>query len=653
MKQVRVVFEPEGIVVEGQAGELLLDLALAAGLPLLSECGGQGTCGSCRVQVQSGRVRFLNRSGLEEEIATPQEVLACQTAAAGDLVVHVPPATRLCPPDERITGYMGPAAAAFLRPGRTGFPLGERISVQLSPPSFDDPTPDWERLLAGLKEAGYGHRNIAAGLDVLRQMPPQLRALDFSVSATLVDEGCHHRLIALGQPEQEEALGLAVDIGTSNVKAELVQLRTGRVLAGAAQVNAQVRYGEDVISRIIWVQEHEHGAEQLQDAVTSTVNGLIEELLQEAGASQDQIIAVSCAGNATMISFRLGIPADAIRRAPHIAPVGLPPVISGGSMGLQVHPEAVVLCLPAINGYVGGDITGGILATGLFEADSLTLLIDVGTNGEIVIGSKDWMVCCSCSAGPAFEGVGIECGLPARPGAIESLAYDTDQDRTTVRTIGDHPPIGLCGNGLVETLASLLDAGVIDRAGNLVTDFPSARMREVNGEPQFVLLWEDDTATDKDLVLRQGEIDNLIRAKAAVFAAVSTLLEELGLDIAQIDRLYLAGAFGSHLDVRTAVEIGLLPDLPAERITVAGNTALVGAYITLLSSEAREEVSRLARATTYIDLSTSSHFMEEFVAAQMLPHTDLERFPSVVSGGQSRAGDSSSNTNHSPTRSSA
>jgi len=630
VKQVRVVFEPDGVVVEGQAGELLLDLALTAGLPLLSECGGQGTCGSCRVQVQSGRVRFLNRSGLEEQITTPQEVLACQTAAAGDLVVHVPPETRLCPPDERITGYMGPEAAAFLRPGRTGFPLGERIQVQLSPPSFDDPTPDWERLLEGLRQARYGRRNITANLDVLREIPPQLRALDFSVSATLVDEGCHHRLIALGQPEQEEALGLAVDIGTSNVKAELVQLRTGRVLAGASQLNAQVRYGEDVISRIIWAQEHEGGADELQDAVTSTVNSLIEELLQETGASQHQIIAVSCAGNATMISLRLGIPADAIRRAPHIAPLGLPPVISAGLLGLQVHPQAAVSCLPAINGYVGGDITGGILATGLFEADSLTLLIDVGTNGEIVIGSKDWMVCCSCSAGPAFEGVGIECGLPARPGAIESLAYDPDQDRTTVRTIGDEPPVGLCGNGLVETLASLLDAGVIDRAGNLVPDFPSPRMREANGEPQFVLLWKEDTATAKDLVLRQGEIDNLLRAKAAVFAAVSTLLEELGLDIAQIDRLYLAGAFGSHLDVRTAVEIGLLPDLPAERVTVAGNTALVGAYITLLSSEAREQVSRLARATTYVDLSTSSHFMEEFVAAQMLPHTDLERFPSIV-----------------------
>ncbi len=634
MKQVRVVFEPEGITVEGQSGDLLLDLAVTAGLPLLSECGGQGICASCRVQVRSGSVRLLNKDGLEEQITTPREVLACQTAALSDLVVYVPPETRLAPADESVTGFLGKAGEAFLRSPHRGFPLGERVELELPPPSFDDPRPDWERLHDGLCQARCGDRNITADLDVLREALTQLRDLDFSVSATLVDEGCHHRLIDLGPPQQQDALGLAVDIGTSNVKAELVELRSeqhsGRILAAASQLNAQVRYGEDVITRIIWAQEHEHGAEDLQDAVISTVNGLIDQLLQEAGATHEQIIAVSCAGNATMISFRLRLRADAIRRAPHIAPVGLPPVVPAGILGLQVHPRAAVACAPAINGYVGGDITAGILATGLFAAEELTLLVDVGTNGEIVLGNKDWMMCCSCSAGPAFEGMGIDCGLPARPGAVEVFRYDPDQDEATVRTIGDQPPVGLCGNGLVEMLASLLETGVIDRAGNLTADFSSPRMREVNGELQFVLLWKDQTALDRDLVLTQADIDDLLRTKAAVFAALVTLLDELGLDMDQVSHLYLAGAFGSHLDMQAAVQIGLLPDLPLERVTVAGNTALVGAYVALLSSEARQQLASIARATTYLDLSTSTRFMDEFVAAQMLPHTDLERFPSLL-----------------------
>jgi uncharacterized 2Fe-2S/4Fe-4S cluster protein (DUF4445 family) len=625
-----VVFEPDDVVVPGQPGELLLDLAGAAGIPLLSECGGQGTCGSCRVLVQRGRVSFADQAGREEEITAPREVLACQTAAAGDLVVRIPPEARLRPLHQRITGYLGPEARVYLQEPHQGMPLARRLALELAPPSFDDPTPDWERLAMGLRHACGAERNLTANLDVLREMPRLLRELDFKVSVTVLDEGWQDRLIALGKPDGDPLLGLALDIGTTNIKAELVDLGSGRVLGGASEFNAQARYGEDVISRIIWAQEHEWGADELQDALVTSVNTVIGELLKQTQAAQEQIVAVSCAGNATMISFRLRLPADAIRRAPHVAPVGLPPTVQAGMLGLDTHPAAGVYCLPAINGYVGGDISGGILATGMFAAEDLRALVDVGTNGEIVVGNRDWRMCCACSAGPAFEGMGIECGLPARPGAIESLRYESEHDCVDVRTIGEELPVGVCGNGLAETLATLLDAQVIDRAGNLVAEFPSPRMRQADGEMQFVLLWSDQNATGRDLVLRQSEIDNLIRAKAAVFAALVTLLEELGLSTGDIGHFYLAGAFGSHLDVRTAIKIGLLPDLPAERVTVAGNTALAGAYLTLLSSEARDEIQKLARATTYMDLSTSSRFMEEYIAAQMLPHTNLERFPSLA-----------------------
>lgn len=628
MRRVRARFEPEGVVAEGRVGDLLLDLALEAGLPLLSQCGGLGTCHSCRVVVRKGLVRYLDRAGAEETVVTPQEVLACQTAAVGDVEVYVPPEVRLYQPDEQISGYLAPGAAALLRPRRRGFPLGQQLEVKLPAPSFDDPTPYWERMVRGLQQTLGEERPVTCDLDLLRQLPGLLRTHDFSLSAALVDEGSRHRLIGLAPPGAKIALGLVVDIGTTTVRAELVELHSSRVLAGASEFNAQARYGEDVISRILWTQEHEAGAEQLGQAVVGTINGLVQDLLEQAAARAEQVIAVACAGNATMVSLLLRLPADTIRRAPHVPPLGQPPALSAGSLGLLAHPQAVVFCLPAVNGYVGGDITAGLLATDLSHSDELTLFIDVGTNGEVVLGNREWMICCSCSAGPAFEGMGIECGLPARPGAIESVVYDPDKDETQVRTIANEPPVGVCGNGLVTALASLLEAQVINRVGKLMTDYPSPRMRQVEGEWEFVLVGKE-AAVGKDLVLRQSEIDNLLRAKAAVYAAVAALLEAVGTRAEQIQRLYLAGAFGSHLEVNAAIKIGLLPDLPPERIRVAGNTALMGAYLALLSSEARRQVGRIARAVTYLDLSSSSRFMEEFVAALMLPHTELERFPSV------------------------
>ena len=625
---IQVVFEPDQLTVTGREGDRLLDLAAAAGIPMLAQCGGQGVCESCRVVVHRGRIAS-RETGEVEEITSPREVLACATNAAGDLVVHVPPEARLAGLRQEDVRYLAPAALALLGPSRRGLPLGQRVSVQLAPPSADDPSADWERLVAGLSAVLPEPRAIRADLELLRELPGRLRELDFAVTADLVDDGSGLHLIALGGPGRPQALGLAVDIGTTTVKAQLVRLHDGALLGATAQFNGQGRYGEDVISRIIWTQEHKHGRAELHRAVTQTLNGLIEELLAGAGAEAREVLSLAVSGNATMIALLLQIPPDTIRRAPHIPPIAQPPIWSAGELGLQAHPQAAVYCAPAINGYVGGDISAGILASGLWATEELGLLVDVGTNGEIVLGNHEWMICCSCSAGPAFEGMGLTSGVPARLGAVESLRYDPERDETTVRTMGDLPPVGLCGNGLVETLASLLHARVIDRAGNLTPEFPSRRLRQAEGEWEFVVVEGSQTAGGQDLVLRQSDIDNLLRAKAAVYAAISTLLAELGLKVEQIERLYLAGAFGSHLDVRTAMEIGLLPELPPERITMAGNTALTGAYLALLSSGAREALGQVAQTTTYFDLSSSNRFMEEYVSAQMLPHTDLGRFPSA------------------------
>ncbi|MFP3904602.1 MAG: ASKHA domain-containing protein, partial [Armatimonadota bacterium] len=424
MASIEVTIQPDDIHIATEPGDLLLDIALKTGVPVLSECGGQGECGSCRVEVQSGLIRRLNRDGAEEEITSPKIVLACQTEALGDVVMRIPDESRLASAGASVAGYIHPVAAEFVGPPRRGFPLAERRWVELEPPSFDDPTCDWERLVTDLQEGDFEGREFTATLRVLRDLPTVMRENDFHVVATLADCGCHHEVIDITAPAPKDALGLVVDLGTSNVKAELVDLATGRILADGTAVNAQTRFGEDVISRIIYTQEHEDGADRLQEAIVSTVNGLIDSFLASTGKRAEDIIAVSCDGNATMISLRFKIPPDTIRRAPHIAPTCRPPIVPGEDLDLNTHPKASVFCAPAINGYVGGDISAGILATGLFEAEDLTLLIDVGTNGEIVLGNRDWLTCCSCSAGPAFEGMGIQCGLPARPGAIDSVEYD-------------------------------------------------------------------------------------------------------------------------------------------------------------------------------------------------------------------------------------
>ncbi len=630
MMPITVEFEPDGVALSGEEGDRLLDLAAAAGIPILAQCGGQGTCGGCRVIVRKGKIAGEEGSGAEE-VSSPREVLACQTYVAGDLVVEIPAPVRLASVEEEAGGWLAAAARAFLEPPGQGTPLAQQVTVDLPRPSLDDATADWERLTAGLAKVLDAPKPLRAHLGLLRRVPRRLRQRDFAVTAELVDEGSQFRLVGLaGAGQLREALGVAVDIGTTTVRAQLVDLRTGAIRGGASRFNGQRGYGEDVISRIIYSQEHENGLTDLHAAVTGTINGLIEGLLTGAHAEPAQVLALAVSGNATMIALLLQIPPDTIRRAPHLPPVAGPPVLAAGELGLLAHPDAGVYCTPAVNGYVGGDISAGILATGLFAAEELSMLVDAGTNGEIVLGNRDWMICCACSAGPAFEGMGLSCGVSARPGAIESLRYDPQSDATEVQTIGGEAPAGLCGNGLVETLASLLEARVIDRAANLVTDYPSARLREVEGQWEFVLVEGRRAAGGRDLVLRQSDIENLVRAKAAVYGAMSTMLEELGVEVSDIERLYLGGAFGSHLDITAAQAIGLLPALPAERITVAGNTALMGAHVALLSSAAREQLAELAPAVTYFDLSSSRRFMEEYVAAQMLPHTDLGRFPTVT-----------------------
>jgi uncharacterized 2Fe-2S/4Fe-4S cluster protein (DUF4445 family) len=359
-------------------------------------------------------------------------------------------------------------------------------------------------------------------------------------------------------------------------------------------------------------------------------------MMQAHGVERERIIAAACAGNTVMTHLLLGIDATGIRREPYVPAVQIVPTLWAGDLELALHPRAPVYLAPCVSSYVGGDITAGVLATGIAESPRLTLFIDMGTNGEMVVGNEEWLMCCSCSAGPAFEGSGVAYGMYATVGAIERLRYDPDTDSVEYMTIGEAKPRGICGSGLVDALATLLRAGAIDRAGRIDLGFPSRRVRVRDERPEFVFVWGEDVGRADDISLGEDGIKNLIRSKSAVYAGAETLLESLGLRAENLDQILVAGAFGNYLDAESAVTIGLLPDMPLDRIRFVGNTAVAGARQGLLDRDARHEMEGLARRMTSLELSVVPGYMDRYVSGLFLPHTDLRRFPSVANKLESR-----------------
>jgi len=630
MAKYKVVFRPIGWTVEAEEGETLLEVAARAGIQLLAQCGGQGTCGRCEVLCE-GEVKPKDPARWDPQVERGrQRVLACQALVAGDLVVEVPMGA--VPQEVELSAAVpvAPTVADFL--ARHGLsPLVHLADLRLSPPSTTDNSSDLERLTRALSYHSVATGPLKVGLSVLQDLPARLREANFEVTTIVADTECGPRLIDVRASGAQTVYGLAVDVGTTTIVAELLDLSAGVSLGRAVQRNPQARYGADVISRIIWSEEESSGLEDLRSAVLSSLNGIIAKLCDRHGVAAEDIVAVSCAGNTTMTSLMLGIQSRWIRRAPHIPPAKMFPVMTAERVGLEVLPSAPVLLAPAISGFVGGDIAAGVLATGMTDTDELCMLVDVGTNGEIVVGNRDWLACASCSAGPAFEGVGIDSAMPAIPGAIEGLSYDREQDAFEFSILGDGKAVGICGTGLLEALGVFVQAGITDRAGRFDQEFASPRMRERRGESEFVLVWGSESASGEDLVLRQGDLDNLIRSKAAIHAGITVALKQVGLDTGALRHVYLAGAFGNHLDISQAIVIGMLPDLPREQIHYVGNTSLVGARLMLCCAEARRRTQLIAERMTYVELGNVPEFMDEFVASMFLPHTDLGLYPSLAS----------------------
>lgn len=625
----QVTLLPAAKTVEVPTGALVTEAIHQAGLAFAQPCGGQGRCGRCAVDVAGSGIRRRSTIRLTAEDLSAGRALACQSVIEGDLQITIPEQEaieRRLVTDKSARKIEIPFA---YDPASMQTVLTFRLPLQA--PSLQDSTDDLFRLEAGMALLGYP--SLEVPLSVLRRLGGVLRDshwepwVAIETGGGLAKDGSSRLIEVSAEPIR--AIGLALDIGTTTVTCHMVDLADGRVLSSAAEYNGQIQCGEDVISRIIFAGKGD-GLAELGRLVYATVDVLLERLHKRTGIVPQQILKASVSGNTTMAHLFLGLPPESIRLTPYVPAANHPAPVLAAELGLPFHPNASVDFLPGVASYVGADITAGVMASGLAEAEALTLFIDVGTNGEMVLGMRDWMVTCACSAGPAFEGAGVVDGMRATAGAIEEVWVNSETLEPTYRVIGGGPPKGLCGSGLISLLSELFVTGVIDRGGSVKVDLGTPRARLGEHGPEYVVAWADETETGRDITLTKVDIDNLMRAKAAIFAGFSILADSVGVELTDATRVLIGGSFGKYINVEKAVQIGLLPDLPWDRFIFLGNTSVQGAYMALLSREARSQLSQIAQRMTYLELSADNTFYDEFTAALFLPHTEIARFPSVA-----------------------
>ncbi|MCS7247066.1 MAG: ASKHA domain-containing protein [Anaerolineales bacterium] len=632
----RVTFNHRAEPVTVKSGTLITEAAKLAGIDIHQPCGGQGRCGRCIVQVTEGKVRLRSSLRLSAEDLSLGYCLACQAVIEGDISVLIPEQERI---ERRL---VTDRTAVEVEPPPTYAPNQQtlkRYFLTLEPPDYEDQTDDLSRLLTQLR-VDLGFEEVEIPITLLKKIGTVLREGNWRVTIFLDVVPCrngvpHVRMVEIFPEHCEDdspIWGAAIDIGTTTVTLWLVDLWTGVIHAQVAEYNAQIRRGEDVISRIIYADK-DGGLQELQELVVGTINQLVEvacKRVKHYEVKPNDILKVTVAANTTMMHLFLGVPPSYIRLAPFIPTFSQAPILRAQEIGLKINPHAIVDCLPGVASYVGADITAGVLSAGMDDTDKLTLFLDVGTNGEMVLGSKEWLVTCACSAGPAFEGAGVRDGMRATDGAIEEVWINSETYEPDYRVIGGGKPRGICGSGLISLLAEMFMTGVIDKAGNLNANLPTPRIREGEHGMEYVVAWGSETQHGRDIVVTRVDIDNLLRAKAAIYAGFLVLAQSVGVPLEETEQVLIGGSFGKYLNIEKSIQIGLLPDLPWEKFHFLGNTAVKGAYYALLTHESRERIREIAAKMTYIELSADNAFYEAFMSAMFLPHTEILRFPSVM-----------------------
>ena len=630
-----IIFQPGNRAVEAEEGETLLKAARRGGVHINASCGGAGVCGKCKVTLLVGEVEGGQGRRLTEAEWAAGKRQACTAVVREPLTVELPMTGDLQ------KGSLGVEVPPHHRAGQHCFlidelkregvflPPVEKYFLELPRAAGADNMADAARVILGLHNQ-YDVRGVTISLPVLRKLREALREDDFRVTVTLalpVNEAARKYLINI-QPGNwlHRKFGMAFDIGTTTVYGQLVDLNSGAVLAEGGEYNGQLSYGEDVISRMMHA-EQQGGLDALQQAVSGTINAIMAALLKKAAIAADEITSITVAGNTAMTHLFLGLETSNIRRAPYVPVTTFLPPIRANDLNLKLPSHTVAMVYPSISSYVGGDIVAGVMGSGMYRTEKLTLYIDIGTNAEIVIGSREWLVCAACSAGPAFEGGGITHGMRAAAGAIEDFDLDPLTLEPMLLTIGNQPAIGICGSGLLIAIAALFEHGVIDHRGKFKRNMGTERIREGRSGYEYVLAWHRDTGGNEDIVLNEVDIENFIRAKGAIFAGIKTLIEEVGLQLIDIEQIILAGGFGSYIDLDAAMTVGLLPEVAPEKVIYVGNGSLMGARMSEMSNHIRRDVVEVVHRMTSFELSEVASFKDQYVASLFLPHTDMTLFP--------------------------
>ncbi|MGC1401300.1 MAG: ASKHA domain-containing protein [Thermodesulfobacteriota bacterium] len=638
MEEIKIVFNPDKIEVLVPQGENLLRAAMRAGIHINASCGGEGVCGKCRVIIDKGEVESERTEKLTPEDYALGVRQACKTKVIGDLEVTIPTESQL---DRKVLDRVQPRSGAWqvvsqikmeeLIVDGKFFPPFEKKYLEISPPTLSDNISDLSRVIRSLKQT-YGIHGLIVDFYPIKKLAEVLRQGEWKVTVTIGNPlkiGDKIQLINIepGDTTQQN-YAIAIDIGTTTVWGQLLDLNSGSILAQHVEYNSQISYGEDVISRIVYTQKP-GGRQKMKDLVISTINGIIKQLLKKYKVSSESITHMTLAGNTTMTHLFLGIESRYIREAPYTPPMNYIPPVVAKEIGLQVEEHVQAFLFPSIASYVGGDVIAGVMGSGMSRQNKLTLYIDLGTNGEIVIGNSEWMTCAACSAGPAFEGGGIKHGMRATEGAIEDFSVNPKTFDPMLLTIGMVKPKGICGSGLINIVAGLLEGCLLDQNGKFKHGLKTDRIREGSDGLEYVLAWADDTQIKRDIVITEVDIDNLIRAKGAMYAGYITLLSEVGLSMNDLEQVIIAGGFGNYINIEKSITIGLLPELPLEKFKFIGNGSLLGARLICFSNVLRSEIKNIFNKITNIELSENHNFMNNYIAALFLPHTDNNLFPGV------------------------
>lgn len=637
MTEYKVTFLPHFKEVSVKEGESLIRAAMEAGVHINASCGGEGVCGKCRVMIEKGDVGGGISEKLSQDDIDKGYRLACLSKIISDLTVRIPVESEIDTSalnkiaTTRKTARIKERNLEDLKEQGLFIPPVEQKYLELPEPSANDNVADVTRIVNELRNKHNEHR-LEFDMSVIRKLPDVLREKDFKVTVTISrpvrEEGKNHIINVEAGDTTDRNYAIAVDIGTTTVYGQMVDLITGEALAQYGDFNAQISYGEDVISRIVYA-EKEGGLETLNEKVVGTINKVIEKITKKSGVDPEEISTITLAGNTTMTQLFLNVNPRYIRRAPYVPAALLYPQVKAYRLGLNLPEHVTALVFPQVSSYVGGDIVAGVMGSGMGHDDELTLYMDIGTNAEIVIGNKDWLVCAACSAGPAFEGGGIKMGMRAAKGAIEDFSLDPVTLEPMNITIGNVRPKGICGSGLITMVATLFEMGVISNNGKFNRDLNTSRIRESEGVYEYVVAWEDVSGIDRDIVLTEIDIDNLIRAKGAMYSGCMTLLKEVGMDIHAVDRIILAGGFGSFVDLEKCMVIGLLPEIDHEKVTFIGNGSLLGARMSSLTNRIRRDVGETLARMTNFEFSETPSYMDNYIAALFLPHTDLNLFPKL------------------------